>query len=156
MQSLHNLIWCERTLRGYIATSCFGVTLPHSLRMRCVCGRDYFKIFLIQKPEKKKCNFKNTHLHMDKKASEASEDVERLPLYIPPTPAWVSRFPQASRGRSYGCPRILWSAVKSQGSEINLTLFRLVLIHLWSHTWRNQFLTTGGFLSPQNTHTHKT
>lgn len=61
------------------------MTLPHCLHMcyvvEIILKSLHVRIFLIQWPEKKKCNFKNTQLHTDKKASEA------LPLYIPPTPA---------------------------------------------------------------------
>lgn len=56
---------------------------------------------------------------------------------LPPNCASVSRFPWASRGRCYFCPRLVRSASKSQGSEItnpNLDplLLRQERVHLWS------------------------
>lgn len=65
-------------------------------------------------------NSSRTLFNMMQLISEDAQILARssLGVSVPPSPISVSRLPDTSRGRSYCCPRIVWSAIKSQGSEI--------------------------------------
>lgn len=117
-----------------------------------LCGRDYFKISVCENlfnpvaGEKKNVILKIPTYIWRKKPQRRS-----LSTFLPLLLEYLG-FPGPLGGDLMAVPEYCDQPLSPRALKL-LTLFRLVLIHLWSHTWRNQFLTTRGFLSPQNTHT---